>query len=164
MDTTASSFSTRGNAKRSAEQMIKKGAAPAAHYSIERRDNGRFQLVWMTAPTIAESAEAAEAHASEPNRRHMFGSAEGETRLGPNRNASKVETEIPGAGTHDPIPPNGPTSWTSGCSEPAPVAPNPEPENKWPDGAHVMVRKHRSWREAKIISRLGSVLLASGIF
>jgi hypothetical protein len=159
MDTTASSFSTRGNAKRSAEQMIKKGTAPAAHYGIERRDHDRFELVWDTAPTIPESAEAAEAQASEPNRRHRFGNAEGETRPGPGRNASKVETEIDGTDTggYDPSPPNGPTSLTSGCSEPTPIAPHPEPENKWPDGTHVMVRKHRSWREAEIIARHGPV-------
>jgi hypothetical protein len=35
MDTTASSFSTRSNAKRTAGQMIAKGVAPAADYGIE---------------------------------------------------------------------------------------------------------------------------------
>jgi hypothetical protein len=159
METTASSFSTRGNAKRSAEQMIAKGTAPAADYGIERRDNGRFQLVWKTASMTTEWADAAEAQASQPNLRHILGNAEGETRPGSDRNASNLETEIARTDTagHDPTPPNGPTSLTSGCSEEASIARHLEPENKLPDGTHVMVRKHRSWREAKIISRLDPV-------
>jgi hypothetical protein len=155
MDTTASSFSTRGNAKRSAEQMIAKGTAPAADYDIERRDDGRFQLVWKTELMIVEAAEADEAQVIEPNGRHVFRNAEEETRSGPDRNAGKVETKIARTDTsHNPIPPNGPASLTSGRSEPAPIAPHSETENKWPDGTHVIVRKHRSWREAKIVSRL----------
>jgi hypothetical protein len=155
MDTTASSFSTRGNAKRSAEQMIAKGTGPAAHYGIERRDDGRFQLVWKTAPMIVEAAEANEVQASEPNGRHVFRNTEEETRSGLDRNAGKVETKVARTDTsHNPIPSNGPTSLTFGRSEPAPIAPHSEAENKWPEGTHVMVRKHRSWREAKIISRL----------
>ena len=46
MDATACIFSTRGNAKRFAEQIIAKGIAQAANYGIERRDDGRFQLLW----------------------------------------------------------------------------------------------------------------------
>jgi hypothetical protein len=125
MDTAPSSFSTRGNAKRSAEQMIAKGTAPAAHYSIERRDDGRFQFFWNTSSMIAEPAETSQAQPSEPNPRHMVGSAEGETGPKPDQNASKVETETVRADIgHDPTPPNGPKSFTSGCSEPPPIAPH----------------------------------------
>jgi hypothetical protein len=125
MDTTASSFSTRGNAKRSAEQMIAKGTAPAADYGIERSDDGRFQLLWKTGEMIAESAEADQAQPSEPNPGHMVGSAEGETRAIPDQNASELAAKIARADTgYDAIPPNGPKSFTSGRSEPPPMAPH----------------------------------------
>ena len=55
MDGTASSFSTRSNAKRAAEQMIAKGTAPAVDYGI-KPSNGRFEVVWKTALTTAEFA------------------------------------------------------------------------------------------------------------
>jgi hypothetical protein len=156
MDTNASNFSTRGNAKRSAEQMIARGTAPAADYGVERRDDGRFQLLWKTAPVIVEAAEADEAQASEPNERHVFRNAEKATRSGPDRNAGKAETKAARTDTsHNLIPQNGPTSLTPGFSEPAPISPHSEAENQWPDGTHVMVRTHRSWRKAKIITRLG---------
>jgi hypothetical protein len=67
MDTTASSFTARNNAKRAAEKMITDGKAPAVVYSIRPRDDGRFEIVWKTAPTngeieaeIATAASAAE--------------------------------------------------------------------------------------------------------
>ena len=46
MDTTASSFTLRKNAKRAAEAMIRKGTAPAIDYGIKPSDNGRFEIVW----------------------------------------------------------------------------------------------------------------------
>ena len=44
MDTTASSFTLRKNAKRAAEAMIRKGTAPAVDYGIytDRRHSARF--------------------------------------------------------------------------------------------------------------------------
>ena len=42
MDTTASSFTARNNAKRAAEKMIANGKAPAVDYGIRPRDDGRF--------------------------------------------------------------------------------------------------------------------------
>jgi hypothetical protein len=54
MDTTASSFTARNNAKRAAEKMIANGKAPAVDYGIRPRDDGRFEIVWKTAPTIGE--------------------------------------------------------------------------------------------------------------
>src|SRR6266480_2351256 len=67
METTAT-FTLRKNAKRSAEAMIRKGAAPAIDYSIKHSDDGRFEIVWKTAKTApaigeveTEIAEAATA-------------------------------------------------------------------------------------------------------
>src|ERR1700738_3081900 len=54
MDTTASSFTARKNAKRAAEKMIANGKAPVVDYGIRPRDDGRFEIVWKTAPTIGE--------------------------------------------------------------------------------------------------------------
>ena len=57
MDTTASSFTLRKNAKRAAEAMIRKGIAPAVDYGIKLSDDGRFEIVWKiatSAPTTDE--------------------------------------------------------------------------------------------------------------
>ena len=40
MDTTASRFTLRKNAKRAAEAMIRKGTAPAVNYGIKPSDDG----------------------------------------------------------------------------------------------------------------------------
>ena len=70
MDTTASSFTLRKNAKRAAEAMIRKGTAPAVDYGIKPSDDGRFEIVWKTvksAPTTDEvETEIAEASAEQP--------------------------------------------------------------------------------------------------
>jgi hypothetical protein len=70
MDTTASSFTARNNAKRAAEAMIRKGTAPAVDYAIKPSDDGRFEIVWKstkTAPTTDEvETEIAEAPANQP--------------------------------------------------------------------------------------------------
>src|SRR6202035_1226616 len=66
MDTTASSFTARNNAKRAAEKMIANGKAPAVDFGISPRDDGRFEIVWKTAPTTGEvEAEIATATAAE---------------------------------------------------------------------------------------------------
>jgi hypothetical protein len=44
MDTTASTFTARGNAKRAAERMIAKGTAPAIDYDIRPREDGLFVI------------------------------------------------------------------------------------------------------------------------
>src|SRR5271169_391574 len=54
MDTTATTFTNRSNAKRAAEAMITKGTAPAVDYGIKPRDDGRFEIVWKTAPRANE--------------------------------------------------------------------------------------------------------------
>jgi hypothetical protein len=70
MDTTASRFTLRKNAKRAAEAMIRKGAAPAVDYGITLSDDGRFEIVWKIAkatPTTNEvEIEIAEASADQP--------------------------------------------------------------------------------------------------
>src|SRR5580700_9455526 len=70
MDTTASSFTLRKNAKRAAEAMIRKGTAPAVDYDINPSGNERFEIVWKiakTAPTTDEvETEIAEASAEQP--------------------------------------------------------------------------------------------------
>ena len=53
MDTTASSFTLRKNAKRAAEAMIRKGTAPAADYGIKPSGDGRFEIVWKSAKCVA---------------------------------------------------------------------------------------------------------------
>src|SRR6478752_3624028 len=124
MDTTASSFTLRKNAKRAAEAMIRKGTAPAVDYDINPSGNGRFEIVWKTvkaAPTSDEvETEIAEASADQP--------------------AAASPTEA--ASQPAPVA----TEAAPALSEPAP--------NEWPHGTRVMVRKRKSWREATIISRL----------
>src|ERR1700719_3949620 len=70
MDTTASSFTLRKNAKRAAEEMIRKGTTPAVDYGIKPSDDGRFEIAWKspkTAPTTDEvETEIAEAPANQP--------------------------------------------------------------------------------------------------
>ena len=69
MNTTASSFTLRKNAKRAAEAMIRNGTAPAVDYGIKLSDDGRFEI-WKTvkaAPTSDEvETEIAEASADQP--------------------------------------------------------------------------------------------------
>jgi hypothetical protein len=123
MDTTASSFTLRKNAKRAAEAMIRKEAAPAVDYDITLSDDGRFEIVWKIAKAVPTTDE--------------------------------VEIEIAEASADQPAA----ASPTEAASQPAPVATEPAlalsepaPKNEWPDGTRVMVRKHKSWREATIIS------------
>ena len=56
MDATAS-FSNRSNAKRTAEQMIAKGIAPAVDYGFKPRDDGRFEIVWQTSAAAPATGE-----------------------------------------------------------------------------------------------------------
>src|SRR5271155_475238 len=140
MDTTASSFTLRKNAKRSAEAMIRKGTAPAGDYVIKPSDNGRFEIVWKiakTAPTTDEvETEIAEASADQP-------AAASPTEAAPQPAPAATEPATTEAAPQPaPLP-----------AEPAPASSEPAP-NEWPRGTRVMVRKRKSWREAAIISRL----------
>jgi hypothetical protein len=151
MNTTASSFTLRKNAKRAAEEMIRKGAGRAVDYGIEPSANGRFEIVWKTAntaPTTDEvEIEIAEASADQP-------AAASPTEAAPQPAPAATEPA-----TTDAAP--RPASEAEAASQPAPVTTEPAPAlsepvpNEWPQGTRVMVRKGKSsWREATIISRL----------
>ena len=150
MDTTASSFTLRKNAKRAAEAMIRKGTAPAVDYDISPSGNGRFEIVWKTvkaAPTSDEvETEIAEASADQP------------AAASPTEAASQPAPAATEPATADAAP--QPASEAEAASPPAPVATEVAPAlsepapNEWPDGTRVMVRKRKSWREATIISPL----------
>ena len=144
MDTTASSFTLRKNAKRAAEAMIRKGTAPAVDYDISPSGNGRFEIVWKTvkaAPTFDEEASADQPAAASPTEA-----------------ASQPAPAATEPATTDAAP--QPASEAEAASPPAPVATEAAPAlsepapNEWPHGTRVMVRKRKSWREATIISRL----------
>ena len=144
MDTTASSFTARNNAKRAAEKMIADGKAPAVVYSIRPRDDGRFEIVWKTAPTNGEiEAEIATAASA---------AEDGHYSTNPRLSAHEDLSDAPlDAGVEE-------TATATG-NEPAassiPASGAPERDNKWPDGTRVMVRnKPKSWSEATIYTRL----------
>jgi pyruvate/2-oxoglutarate dehydrogenase complex dihydrolipoamide acyltransferase (E2) component len=149
MDTTASSFTLRKNAKRAAEAMIRKGTAPAVDYGIKPSDNGRFEIVWKiakAAPTTDEvETEIAKASADRP------------AAASPTEAASQPAPAATEPATTDAAP--QPASEAEAASQP-PVAPEAAPALsepapiEWPHGTRVMVRKRKSWREATIISRL----------
>jgi hypothetical protein len=125
MDSTASSFTLRKNAKRAAEAMIRKGTAPAVDYGIKPSDNGRFEIVWK----IANSAPTTD---------------EVEIKI-PEASADQPVAASPTEAASQPAP---------AATEPAPALSEPAPKNEWPASTRVMVRKRKSWREATIISRL----------
>ena len=66
MDTTASSFTLRKNAKRAADAMIRKGTAPAVDYGIRPSDNGRFEIVWKVAETAPTTDQPSLANRKAP--------------------------------------------------------------------------------------------------
>ena len=144
MDTTASSFTARNNAKRAAEKMIANGKAPAVDYGIRPRDDGRFEIVWKTVPTtgeveteIATAATAAE---------------DGHYNTNPRFSVNEDPSDAPPyAGAEEAAAAAG--NKPAASSVPASGA--PERDNKWPDGTRVMVRnKPKSWSEATIYTRL----------
>ena len=123
MDTTASSFTARNNAKRAAEKMIANGKAPAVDYGIRPRDDGRFEIVWKTVPTtgeveteIATTATAAEDGHYSTN--PLLSVNEDPSDAPPNAGAE----EVAAATGNEP------------AASSAPVSGAPEPDNKWPDG------------------------------
>jgi hypothetical protein len=151
MDTTASSFTLRKNAKRAAGAMIRKGTAPAVDYVIKPSDNGRFEIVWKTAktaPTTDEvETEIAGASADQPAAAFPTEAAS---------QPAPAATEP--ATTDDAREPASDAEAASqpppAATEPAPALSEPEPKNEWSPGTRVMVRKGKSWREATIITRL----------
>jgi hypothetical protein len=144
MDSTASSFTARKNAKRAAEKMIANGKAPTVDYGIRPCDDGRFEIVWKAVPTtveveteVATAATAAEDGHYSTNPRLSVNEDLGDAP--PNARAEGVAV----ATGNEP----------AALSVPASGA--PEQDNKWPDGTRVMVRnKPKSWSEATIYARL----------
>ena len=151
MDTTASSFTLRKNAKRAAEAMIRKGTAPAVDYGIRPSDDGRFEIVWKSvnaAPTSDEvETEIAEPPANQPAAASPSEAASqpapAATELATTDAAPQPASEVEAASQPGPA-----------ATEPAPALSEPAPKNEWPHGIRVMVRKRKSWREATIVSRL----------
>ena len=145
MDTTASSFTARGNAKRAAERMIANGTAPAIYYDINPREDGRFEIVWKDAPTTGEveAENAAPAPAPDHENGHYSSNPLLSIKSDSNYVAPKAQTDETAAAT----------AYGSAASN-APASRETATDNKWPDGTRVMVRKRKSWREATIISRL----------
>jgi hypothetical protein len=146
MDTTAT-FTLRKNAKRAAEAMIRKGTAPAIDYSIKHSDDGRFEIVWKIAkiaPTIGEvETEIAEASADQP--------AASEAEPAPQLASAATE---PAATDAAPQEAEAASQPAPAAAEPGPALSEPAPTTEWPQGTRVMVRKGRSWREAKVVTRL----------
>ena len=168
MDTTAT-FSNRSNARRAAEKMIANGTAPAVDYGFKTREDGRFEIVWQTAVAAGDADPFARIRASEAIQA-LGTTPEKYAGLDTAAEAPAVhkdwlrERAAPNAATHDEAgteiasasaTADGPAaSGEPALSESAPITAQPEPENKWPDGAHVMVRDRRSWSEATIYKRL----------
>src|ERR1700726_1061207 len=144
MDSTASSFTARNNAKRAAEKMIANGEAPAVNYGIRARDDGGFEIVWKTAPTTGEvEAEIATAATAAED-----GHYSANPRFAVNEDPSDAP---PNAGAEEAAAATG----NEPAASSAPASGAPEPDNKWPDGTRVMVRnKPKSWSEATIYTRL----------
>src|SRR3984893_6414516 len=151
MDTTASSFTLRKNAKRAAEAIIRKGIAPAVDYGIKLSDDGRFEIVWKIA-TSAPTTDEVETEIAEA-------SADQSAAALPTEAASQPAPAATEPATANHAPPQ-PTPEGEAASQPAPVATERFPAlsepapNQWPHGTSVMVRKRKSWREATIISHL----------
>ena len=151
MDTTASSFTLRRNARRAAEALIRKGTAPSVDYRVKSSDDGRFKIVWKsakTAPTTHEvETEITEASADQP------------VAASPTEAASQPAPAPTERTTIDAAP--QPASEVEPTSRPAlaDIGPTsalskPAPKDEWPHGTRVIVRKRKSWREATIVSRL----------
>ena len=151
MDTNASSFTLRKNAKRAAEAMIRKSTAPAVDYGIKPSDDGRFEIVWKSAETAPNTddvkTEIAEASADQP------------APASPTEAASQPAPAPTEPATIDAAPqPASEAEPTSGpalaVTGPTSALSKPAPKDEWPHGTRVMVRKGKLWREATILSRL----------
>src|ERR1700730_5565530 len=106
--------------------MIANGKAPAVDYGIRPRDDGRFEIVWKTAPTIGEVEDSTN------------------PRLSVNEDPSYAP---PNAGAEEA----GAATGNEPATSSVPASGGPERDNKWPDGTRVMVRnKPKSCSEATI--------------
>jgi hypothetical protein len=156
MDTTAASFTARNNAKRAADKMIANGTAPGVDYGIVRRNDGRFEIVWKSAPITGEVEAEIDTAAT--------AAEDGHYSINPRLSVNEDPSDAPpNAGAEEVAAATG--NEPAASSVPASGA--PERDNKWPDGTRVMVRnKPRSWSEATIYTRLDAeywrVLYPSG--
>ena len=132
MNTTASSFTLRKNAKRAAEAMIRNGTAPAVDYDINPSGNGRFEIVWKTvkaAPTSDEvETEIAEASADQP--------------------AAASPTEA----ASQPAPAATEPATTDAAPQPAPVATEAAPALSEPGAERMATRHPRDGAQAQIVA------------
>src|SRR4051794_34830096 len=117
MDTTASSFTLRKNAKRAADAMIRKEAAPAVDYDITLSDDGRFEIVWKIAKT-APTTDEVEIEIAEASADQSAAASPTEAALQPAPAATEPTTT-------DAAP--QPSSQAKTASQPAPVATEPAP-------------------------------------
>jgi hypothetical protein len=150
MDSTASSFTLRKNAKRAAEAMIRRGTAPAVDYGIKPGDNGRFEIVWKiaeAAPTTDE-VEIKVAEAS-PDQPVTASPTEAASQRGPAATEPATTEAAPRAAEVEAASPPAPAA-----TESARALSEPAPKNEWPAGTRVMARNRKSWREATIMNRL----------
>jgi hypothetical protein len=151
MDTTASSFTLRKNAKRAAEAMIRKGASPTVDYGIKPGEDGRFEIVWKSAETAPNTddveTEIAEASADQPAPASPIEAAS-QPAPAPTEPAT-IDAAPQPASEAEPTsrPALADTGPTSALSKPA-------TKDEWPHATRVMVRKGKLWREATIVSRL----------
>src|SRR5277367_3267734 len=164
MDTTASGFTLRKNAKRAAEAMIRKGTSPAVDYGIKPSDNGWFEIVWKIAKTEPTTDEV-ETEIVEASADHSAAASPIETASQPapalTASAMTDAATQPAPAATEPATTDAasqPASETEaasqpalGATEPAPALFDPAPKSEWPHGTRVMVRKRKSWREATII-------------
>jgi hypothetical protein len=139
MDTAASSFTLRKNAKRAAEAMIRKGTAPAVDYGIKPSSDGRFEIVWKsakTAPTTDEvETEIAETPANQPaaasptedTSQHAPAATELATTDAAPQPASQPASEVEAA--------SQPASEVEAASQPAPAATEPATTDAAPQPA-----------------------------
>ena len=144
MDTTAASFTARNNAKRAADKMIANGTAPGVDYGIVRRNDGRFEIVWKSAPITGEVEAEIDTAAT--------AAEDGHYSTNPRRSVHEDPSDAPpNAGAEEAAVATG--NEPAASSVPASGA--PERDNKWPDGTRVMVHnKPKSWSEATIYTRL----------
>ena len=143
MDTTASSFTLRKNAKRAAEAMIRKGAAPAVEYGIRPSDDGRFEIVWKSvkaAPTSDEvETEIAEPPANQP------------AAASPSEAASQPAPAATELATTDAAP--QPASEVEAASQPGPAATDPAPALSEPAPKNELATRHpRDGAQAQILA------------
>ena len=97
-------FTVKSNAKRGAERLLATGGAPEAAYTIRTRDDGLFEIVWLTAsPGLAMAAWPAPKTTEELARKLAAATAEAEPKT-PAMTPDQALDSICGAGTAADMP------------------------------------------------------------